>query len=215
MSLLCNTCRSCNNCNNSTVSASTQQTVLMNAVIDSCCTTEEVTREITVPCGNIFDCQELEIGSVLPVEVDGDITFKQISNDMSECLCMSSARFMIPIRILSTDECGCMSSSLCRVINVVRTANLCCTKDSVLTASVYRVLAISAIVSDIQCNNITITVSFLFQTCLLQTALREFVITATPVCSHTECSANRNFLVDPCDLLCCNTTGVKTCQQCE
>ncbi len=219
MSLFCNSCRSNCNCNgNSTCSNLTtkncKHNVLLNAVIDSCCTTEEVSRDIVVPCNSVFDCHDLEIGTVLPVEVNGDIIFKQLANERDECLCLSSARFIIPIRIFNNDECGCMSNSICRVINVVRTASLCCTKDSVLTASLFRVLAISAIVSDIQCNVVTITVSFLLQTCLQQTVLREFCITATPICQHNECEANRNFQVDECDLLCCNTTGFKKCPEC-
>ena len=119
MSLLCKTgCRSkCScTCDNTAVpaveSAVASETTgevtvraMLNTVLDSCCTTEDVCREITVNCPAIFNPCELEVGSILNVELDDDITFREVQRSKDDCTCVSSVKFNIPVRIYGTDGC--------------------------------------------------------------------------------------------------------------
>lgn len=213
----------CNcNCNNSQGQTGGQvtpepQTVraLLNTVIDSCCTTEDVCREITVCCPDIFDPEDLEVGMALDVELAGDVTFKEVTRDKDDCLCVSTVRFNIPIRIFGSSKCGCCKRALTRNITVIRSARLCCAENSVLTTVNSRVIAASAVVSEICGNEVTIAFCLLFRSCLQQTMFREYTWLATPVCVFENCNTARNSLVDPCDMVCgCAAAGAKTCPSC-
>ncbi|MEG1661422.1 MAG: hypothetical protein RR332_02810, partial [Clostridiales bacterium] len=98
---------------------------------------------------------------------------------------------------------------------VVRSATLCCTRDSIIFTPNTKVIAISAVVTDIECNNIHIAISILFQSCIQQTVLREYTFNATPVCDHADCNNYRNLNVDNCDFTCgCGHAGSKSCPSC-
>lgn len=209
--------RNCNNCGNFVEAATIEPQkirAMLQSVLDSCCTTENVTREFTINCPAIFDPDDLEIGSVIPVEVDGDISFKEVSRSKDDCTCVSTVRFQIPIRLYGQDHCGCKHSSISRTITVIRSATLCCTRDSIVYAPNTKVLAISAVVTDIDCHNVRISVSILFQSCLQQTILREYTFEATPVCEYPNCNDFRNINVDSCDLTCGCLSSAKQCPSC-
>jgi|GEM_PF-2200592 len=185
---------------------------LVNEVLDSCCDTGDVTREITVNCPEIFDPCDLEIGSSLKVVLDDDITFKEVQRDKDDCVCLSTVRFMIPVRIYGADE-FCCDRFIVRNITVIRSVRLCCTKDTVLTTNNTKVLAASAVVSEICGNEIKITLSLLFRSCIQQTLVREYQWQATPVCVSDNCVDTRGSFTDPCDVICGCVAG-KTCPTC-
>ena len=193
----------------------TQVRALLNYVLDSCCTTEDVCREITLDCPMIFDPEELCVGQPLDVELAGDIVFKEIKRSKDDCACLSSVRFSIPVRIYGTAGNCCGRKYIEKDICVVRTVKLCCTGDSQLTAYNSKVVAVSAIVNNIDCNEITICLCLLFRSCLQQTALREFSFEATPVCSWAECGDARRRLIDQCDTLCGCAENAKACPSCS
>ncbi len=216
----CNCTCTCNGDNGgSTAGATTPapQTVraMINTVIDSCCTTDDVCREITLCCPDIFNPDELEVGTVLDIELAGDVTYKEVNRDKDDCVCVSTVRFNIPVRIYGNEGCGCCSRSIVRNITVIRSARLCCTGSSLLTTNNSRPLAISAVVSDICGNQVTITLSILFRACLQQTMLREYTWQATPVCEYENCWDARNSLIDNCDTVCgCGANSKKSCPSC-
>lgn len=211
------TCRcTCNTDSNNTAAPEPRAVrAMLDYVLDSCCTTEDVCREITIECPGIFDPCELEIGSIIDVDIPGDILYKEAKRKKDDCVCLSSVRFTIPIRLYGTAGHGCCSQYIDKEVCVIRSANLCCTTDSELKAYNSKVLAASAVVSNIECNVITICVSLLFRSCLQQTVLREFTWEATPVCTSENCNDTRISLSDPCDTICgCTEGGGKTCPSC-
>ena len=236
MGLFCNPCRqsackcetvcqcncNCNctcECNNETGGETTpeprQIRVMLDYVLDSCCTTEDVCREITIECPSIFDPCELEVGSIIDVDIPSDIVYKEAKRKKDDCVCLSSVRFTIPIRLYGTSGHGCCCQYIDKEICVIRSAKLCCTTDSELKAFNSKVLAVSAVVSAIECNVITICLCVLFRSCLQQTILREFTWEATPVCISQNCNDTRNSLIDPCDTICgCAEGGGKVCPSC-
>ncbi len=236
MSLFCNPCRkqpaqqacdcSCaqqnaNCCNGAAVAGATTtaepETVtvraLLQTVLDSCCTTEDVCREIKIDCPEIFDPCDLEIGSVLHVELDDDITYKEIKREKEDCTCVSTLRYNVPIRIYGEDRCGC-GKYICRNITVIRSAKLCCAENSILTTNNSDVLAMSAVVTEMCGNEITLTLCLLFRSCVQQTIFREYTWEATPVCSFQDCGSLRSAKTDPCDLTCGCVAGA-TCPSCN
>ena len=214
------TCTRPDNCCNGCVAAETTKPkpqkirAMLQSVLDSCCTTENICREFTVNCPAIFNPDDLEIGSVIPVELDGDISFKEVNRNKDDCACISTVRFQIPIRLFGAEHCGCKSSSITRTITVIRSATLCCTRDSVVYTPNTKVLAISAVVTDIDCHHIRICVSILFQSCLQQTILREYTFEATPICEYPNCNDFLNVNVDNCDLTCGCLPSAKQCPSC-
>ena len=234
MGLLCNIGRNCNcnsntnngctnNCNTNCrcvcgeVAAETtpepmQVRAILDYVLDSCCTTEDVCREIIIDCPHIFDPDDLEIGQAVEVEIPDDIVFKEVSRQMENCACLSTVRFAIPIRIYGNRGHGCVCKYIDREICVIRSANLCCALDSELQANNTKALNISAVVSEIHCNEITICLCILFRSCLQQVVMREFTWEATPVCVSQDC-VPRTSLIDPCDVVCGCVAG-KTCPTC-
>ena len=188
---------------------------MLNYVIDSCCTTEDICKEITVDIPSIFDPDELCVGQTVNVDLAGDIMFKEVSRCKDDCTCLSTVRFAIPVRIFGNTGHGCGCKFIDRDICVVRSAKLCCAGDSQLTTFNSRVLAISAVISAIECDQVTICLCILFRSCLQQIILREFTWEATPVCVWDNCNDSRKHLFDSCDLLCgCTETGGKTCPSC-
>ena len=190
---------------------------MLNYVLDSCCTTEDVCREITIEEDQpvTFNMEELCVGQPLNVELADDIAFKEVSRCKDECACLSTVRFSIPVRIYSNVGNGCGCSYIDRDICVVRSAKLCCTADSQLTAFNSKVLAVSAVVSDITDSGVTVCLCILFRSCLQQIALREFTWEAAPVCSCPECGDTRKYMLDPCDTLCGCPEGSKICPSCD
>lgn len=187
---------------------------LLQTVMDSCCTTDDICREITVNCPDIFDPCELQPGSVLSVELDGDVTYKEVKRDKDDCTCVSTVRFNIPIRIYGTEKC-CCSQYITRNITVIRSVKLCCASDSELTANNSKVIALSAVVTEVCGCEVTFTLCLLFRSCLQQTLIREYSWQATPVCSTPNCGDARNLLSDPCDLTCgCTAGSTKSCPSC-
>lgn len=187
---------------------------MLQTVLDSCCTTADINREFTIPVSPLFNPCELEIGSVIGVELAGDITYKEVEREKEDCKCVSSVRFQIPIRFYNTDSCGCVCNYINKTVTVVRSASLCCTADSIVLAPNTRVLAVSAVVTDVDCDNIHVSVSLLFRSCLQQTIFREYAFQATPVCEYADCNDSRNMLYDKCDLTCgCPPLG-KSCPSC-
>ena len=188
---------------------------MLNYVIDSCCTTEDICKEITVDIPSIFDPDELCVGQTVNVDLAGDIMFKEVSRCKDDCTCLSTVRFAIPVRIFGNTGHGCGCKFIDRDICVVRSAKLCCAGDSQLTTFNSQVLAISAVISAIECDQVTICLCILFRSCLQQIILREFTWEATPVCVWDNCNDSRKHLFDSCDLLCgCTETGGKTCPSC-
>lgn len=185
---------------------------IINQVLDSCCDTDDVCREICVHSPDIFDPDELECGSPLKVALDGDITFREVNRDKDDCVCLSTVRFNIPIRIYGADEC-CCRRYITRNITVIRSVRLCCTRDSVLTTNNTRLLAGSAVVTEICGCDIRIMLSLLFRSCIQQTLPREYEWEATPVCVTANCADSRASFTDPCDVICGCVAG-KTCPSC-
>ncbi len=188
---------------------------MLQSVIDSCCQTDDVTQEISLPCPGIFNCNDLEIGTILDVELDGDITFREVKRDKEDCNCLSSVRFQIPIKLSPLNDCSCSSSSVSRVITVIRTVDLCCTKDSMLLAANSKVLSANAWITDIYPDHIKVYISLTFRSCLQQTVMQIYEFSATPVCTYPNCNEVRNSFVDNCDLICGCTAGAKTCPSCS
>ena len=112
-----------------------------------------------------------------------------------------TVRFNIPVRIYGTDN-SCCSQYITRNITVIRSVKLCCTGDSELTANNSRVIALSAVVTEIDEPEITFTICLLFRSCLQQVVLREYTWEATPVCVSPNCAEARTLLTDNCDLTC-------------
>lgn len=187
---------------------------MLQTVVDSCCEVDEVTREISVPCTGFFDCVQPELGGMLDLELNGDITFREVSRSKDECNCVSSVRFSIPIRITTGDSCGCAKTCIDRVVTVIRTVELCCTKDSQLLAANTKVIAGNAWISEICCDHVQIMISLDFRSCLQQTVMRIFEFPATAICSHPNCKDIRQSFVDNCDLTCGCVAG-KTCPECS
>ena len=187
---------------------------LLNTVMDSCCTTDDVCREITFSTEDIPPCN-VEVGTALDVDVNGDITFQEVTRNKDDCVCVSTVRFNIPIRIYVDDSgCGCnCTRCLDRDITVIRSAKLCCSGSSILTTYNSQVIAASAVVSEVCADRVTVTLCLLFRSCLQQTMLREYSWTATPVCENPNCRDARSSLLDPCDTVCGCTNGV-TCPSC-
>ncbi len=185
---------------------------LINEVLDSCGDTGDISREITVNCPAIFDPCDLEPGSSLKVRLDDDITFKEVQRDKDDCVCLSSVRFTIPLRIYGEDE-ACCSRYIVRNITVIRSVKLCCTNDTILTTNNTKVLAASAVVTDVCGSEIKIMISLLFRSCIQQTLLREYEWLATPVCVSTSCVDTRGSFTDPCDVVCGCVEG-RTCPTC-
>ncbi|MBQ2699395.1 MAG: hypothetical protein IJF62_05600 [Firmicutes bacterium] len=208
----------CTECD-TTVSGSTDGEMTVNAmlqtVIDSCCTTTEITREFTFPTSLLCPDEEVVVGQLLRAELNGDVTFQEISREKDDCLCTSSARFQIPIRFLPPNvcDCGCTSSAVERVINVIRTTNLCCTRNSQLTAFYNRVTAINAVVNEVGTDTITVNVTILFTSCLAQTLNRVYSFRATPVCEYNNCDTRVTDLTDRCDMTCGCVSG-RSCPSC-
>ena len=229
MSLLCNpSCRNQKRCActctcNNVVEAETEvagattevgpQTVraLLNTVIDSCCTTDDVCKEITF-CRPVC-MPEIEVGTALDVSINGDITFNEVTRTKDGCLCVSTVRYNIPIRIVISDPCSSCVECIDRNITVIRSAKLCCTANSVLTSFNTQALAVSAVVSEINGDSITVTLCILFRSCLQHTMVREYTWEATPVCESPSCNDARSQLVDPCDIVCGCVAG-KICPTC-
>lgn len=188
---------------------------LLNTVMDSCCTTEDVCREITFSAEDIDPCS-VEVGTALDVDINGDITFREVTRDKDSCVCVSTVRFNIPVRIFIDDSgCGCnCTRCLDRDITVIRSAKLCCSGSSILTTYNSQVIAASAVVSEVCADRVTVTLCLLFRSCLQQTMLREYSWTATPVCENPNCRDARNSLLDSCDTVCGCTAGGASCPSC-
>ena len=216
--------RSCdcrNNGSSTAVSAETSETqpqtvrALLNTVMDSCFITDDVCREITFSAEDIDPCS-VEVGTALDVDVNGDITFREVTRDKDNCVCVSTVRFNIPVRIFVDDSgCGCnCTRCLDRDITVIRSAKLCCSGSSILTTYNSQVIAASAVVSEVCADRVTVTLCLLFRSCLQQTMLREYTWTATPVCENPNCRDARNSLLDSCDTVCGCTAGGMSCPSC-
>ncbi|MDO4581234.1 MAG: hypothetical protein Q4B96_01450 [Bacillota bacterium] len=187
---------------------------MLQTVLDSCCTTADVCREITIDAPAIFDPNDFEVGDVIPLEIDGNIEFREVNREKDDCLCTSTVRFQIPIRLLNPNNCGCVNNALRRTITVIRSASLCCTRDSILMTPNTRVVAGSAVITDITDDTIRVAISLLFRSCLQQTLLREYTLTATPVCEYADCNDTRTLFTDPCDTICGCVSGTKSCPSC-
>lgn len=189
---------------------------MLDYVLDSCCTTEDVCREIDIEYPALFDPCELEVGCPINVDIPSDIFFKEVKCRKDGCNCLSTVRFSIPVRIFGTTGSGCTCNYVDREVCIIRSANLCCTQDSVVKAINSKAIAISAVISAIECNTITICLCIVFRSCLQQTVLREFVWEATPICSTEECGSTHKNLLDPCDTICgCSEFGGgKICPSC-
>ena len=187
---------------------------LLNTVLDSCCATEDVCREITFTAEEIHPCS-VEVGTAFDVDINGDITFQEVTRDKDDCVCVSTVRFNIPVRIYVDDSgCGCKCNRcLDRNITVIRSAKLCCSGSSILTTYNSKVVAASAVVSEVCDNRVTVTLCLLFRSCLQQTMLREYTWTATPVCENPNCRDARNSLLDSCDTVCGCMSGF-SCPSC-
>lgn len=196
----------------------TENTVMVRAllqtVMDSCCTTEDVCREITLDCPEMFNPDDLCPGSVLNVELSGDISYKEMKRSKTGCTCVSTVRFNIPVRIYGLSSCS-GTPYINRTITVVRSVKLCCASDSELTANNTRVLALSAVVTEVCGSQVTFTLCLLFRSCLQQTLLREYTWAAQPVCDTPTCGEARNIITDACDTTCGCTSGArKVCPSC-
>lgn len=217
----CGCDRACEEVNSTAVSAETTepepQTVraLLNTVMDSCCVTDDVCREITFSAEDIDPCS-VEVGTALDVDINGDITFQEVTRDKDNCVCVSTVRFNIPVRIFVDDSgCGCgCTRCLDRNITVIRSAKLCCSGSSILTTYNSQVVTASAVVSEVCENQVTVTLCLLFRSCLQQTMLREYTWTATPVCENPNCRDARNSLLDSCDTVCGCVSGGFSCPSC-
>lgn len=176
---------------------------------------EDVCREITFSAEDIDPCS-VEVGTALDVDVNGDITFREVTRDKDNCVCVSTVRFNIPVRIFVDDSgCGCnCTRCLDRDITVIRSAKLCCSGSSILTTYNSQVIAASAVVSEVCADRVTVTLCLLFRSCLQQTMLREYSWTATPVCENPNCCDARNSLLDSCDTVCGCTAGGISCPSC-
>ena len=151
---------------------------------------------------------------MLDLELNGDITFREVSREKDDCNCISSVRFSIPVRITISDDDCCCKRYIDRVITVVRSVELCCTKDSQLLAANTKVLSGNAWISEVCCDNVKITISLFFRSCLQQTVMRIYEFPATAICSHPNCLDIRRSFVDDCDLTCGCVAGVKSCPSC-
>ena len=186
---------------------------LLNTVIDSCCTTDDVCREITF-CIADDSFANLEVGTAFNVTINGPLTFSEVTRSKDGCVCVSTIRYNIPIRIhINDNNCGCGGGCIDKNITVIRSVRLCCTANSTLTTHNSQVVAASAVVSDICNNQVTLTVCLLFRSCLQQTVIREYSWEATPVCVSPNCMDARNSLLDPCDTICGCTAGF-SCPSC-
>ena len=186
---------------------------LLTTVIDSCCATDDVCREISFCCNDLFPADRLEIGSVIDVDLAGDVTFSEVNRRKDDCVCVSTVRYNIPVKIYGLGNCGCVPF-ITQDIPVIRSAKLCCTASSTLTTYNSAVIALSAVVTDICCDKVTITLCILFRSCLQQTMIREYTWEATPVCITDNCNDTRNSRLDPCDTFCgCSAAG-KKCPSC-
>lgn len=187
---------------------------LLNTVLDSCCVTDDVCRELTFSAEEIDPCS-VEVGTSFDVDIRDDITFREVTRNKDNCVCVSTVRYTIPVRIFIDESgCGCACTRcLDRDITVIRSARLCCTANSTLTTFNSQVIAASAVVSEVCANRVTITLCLLFRSCLQQTVLREYTWTATPVCESPNCHDARNNLLDSCDTVCGCTAGF-TCPSC-
>lgn len=195
-----------------------QVRAMLDYVLDSCCTTEDVGREIVIEYPQLFDPTELEVGCPVDVDIPGDILFKEVKRRQCDCDCLSTVRFTIPIRIYGTVGSGCTCNYIDRDITVIRSANLCCANDSILQAYNSKAIAISAVVSAIDGNAVTLTLCIVFRSCLQQTILREFTWTATPICSAPDCNSTHRSFIDDCDMICgCADArgGRKKCASCK
>ena len=187
---------------------------LLNTVIDSCCATDDVCREITFTADEIPPCS-VEVGTAFDVDINGDISFREVTRNKDDCVCVSTVRFNIPVRIYIDDSgCGCnRTRCLDRNITVIRSAKLCCSGSSILTTYNSQVIAASAVVSEVCADRVTVTLCLLFRSCLQQTMLREYSWTATPVCENPNCRDARNSMLDPCDTVCGCVAGI-SCPSC-
>ncbi len=193
-----------------------QVRAMLDYVLDSCCTTEDVCREIEIDHCSLFDPCEIEVG--LPVEVDipGDILFKEVKRKKDDCTCLSTVRFTIPVRIYGTTGNGCACNYIDREICVIRSANLCCANDSIIQAYNSKAIAVSAVICDCDCDTITLCLCIVFRSCIQQTILREFTWEATPVCSSSDCNSTHRSFIDDCDMICgCGPNGKRVCPSCR
>jgi hypothetical protein len=193
-----------------------QVKAMLETVLDSCCRTEEITTSFTITSPAPFDFENIEFGAMIPVEICGDIGFRVVNTQREDCRCLSTVHFQIPIRLTNINSCDCPPRTICRMINILRTVSLCCADDSMLTVPTLRAMAINGIVTDVGCDQFTVSVTLLFRACVQQTIMREYIFDATPVCVRPDCSVRLTLPTDPCDVSCgCVAGAAVSCPTCS
>jgi len=183
---------------------------LLPDILDSCCQTEEVTRDILLTNSPVFNMATPEIGMSIPIALADSISFREVASKQTDCCRLSSALFGIPLVFSSINKCLCPAEQEFHTLTIIRSATLQAADNSTLSAPVKEVLLLQAFITDIDFIErdqvITVSVSFIFRTELQQIMMREFDIMARPVCETRECHINIPH--DRCDDKGCPVTAL-------
>lgn len=213
--LLCN-CNSnwINRCNcNCKSQAPRGIKTLVQVVLDSCHQCSEITMDVVIPAHRMpihsgGPSHLPPIGTCIPINPAGPITCQEISRDCQcvncQNVCLSTVLFNCPVQL--HNPCNPCEATLYNLTSI-QNFTLACTNNSQLDCLNTKVLSVKAIVTNVDCENITISINMLADIVVRQTTYKEIFLPGAYEPEKRICDSNG----DPCSLINANDTGTKCC----
>ncbi|MGI5892267.1 MAG: hypothetical protein ACOX7H_05990 [Bacillota bacterium] len=177
---------------------------LVQAVLDSCHQCTEVTIDVVIPVTHVNMPNKVSanlppIGTCIPINPAGNITCQEISRDC-QCIncknmCLSTVLFNFPLQLHNPcNPCDAMFHNVTSIQNFT----LKCAADSKLDCLNTRILSVKAIVTQVDCENITITINLVVDIVVRQTIFKEICVPGAFEPDKRECNDGIN---SPCDII--------------
>ncbi|MGI6361334.1 MAG: hypothetical protein ACOX05_03385 [Bacillota bacterium] len=168
---------------------------LTQCVLDSCKQCIEVSTEIKLPIQqpSVRSSSLPPVGTCIPINPAGQINCQEISRECTcEGMCLSTVLFNYPMQLHNPcNPCDAMFYNITSMENVA----LCCTADSQLDCVNTRIISAKAVVTNVDCENITITIKLWVDTEYHQTAYQEICMPQAYVTEKRICDEG----MSPCE----------------
>ncbi len=168
---------------NQTVPPTKSVRALINTVLDSCCTFDEIEKDVIIPVTSGCDLCKLKLGDSLPIEIDGDVCGREVNREDLDCTCLSTVLVTYPIKFEDpcADPCACEPPCIHQTFTSLHSVNLCCSANSVLNMENSRVVNLSAIITHICPDYIVVSVVIGARICMRQTVMQEHCLNVADV----------------------------------
>jgi len=156
---------------------------LINTVLDGCCKFDEVKKEVVVPITKHGCPCPVTLGESLTIKQNGAVSCREIQRSVTpcECECQSTVLCCYPIKFADPTACGDDCKWIEQTFTSISPVALVCSSQSVLDCCNSRIISMSAVVTQIECDYIVVSVALTVRICLRQTVLQEHCINVAPV----------------------------------